>query len=292
MALTSPALTLGVHALFGDVTPALDIIKKLGVTDFSDGADGIIEIKPGATIKVPVSSVSKALPYNSSTNNYLTGGDTDWASLSAAHFVQGYDITGVNVDQGCDAAKFKQLFSLRAGKGIAMAAIDAVKTALDGATTSTGVTVSSSADYAEYAGVGSDVNWLNKATSILAVKGSEWAAIVSACAAKNVVRKEDIVSGLGFADIVVIPGMTARAVIVPAGAFGVLGRVPATVARFMESGVVTDEESGLSVGIKVADDQAHNRIVCNGDIWFGATLISANAAATTAGVIKVGTTAS
>ena len=289
MALTSPALTLGVHALFGNVTPALDIIKKLGVTDFSDGADGIIEIKPGATIKVPVSSVSKALAYNETSNNYLTGGATDWASLSASHFVQGYDITGVNVDQGADAAKFKQLFSLRAGQGIAMAAIDAAKTALDGATTSTGVTLSNSADYAAYAGLGSDVNWLNKATSILAVKGSEWAAIVSACAAKNVVRKEDIVSGLGFADIVVIPGMTARAVIVPAGAFGVLGRVPATVARYMESGVETDEESGLSVGIKVANDQAHNRIVCNADIWFGATLISANAAATSAGVIKVGT---
>lgn len=289
MALTSPALTLGVHALFGNVTPALDIIKKLGVTDFSDGADGIIELKPGATIKVPVSSVSKALAYNETSNNYLTGGNTDWASLSSSHFVQGYDITGVNVDQGADAAKFKQLFSLRAGQGIAMAAIDAVKTALDGATTSTGVTLSSSADYAAYAGVGSDVNWLNKATSILAVKGSEWAAIVSACAAKNVVRKEDIVSGLGFADIVVIPGMTARAVIVPAGAFGVLGRVPSTVASYMESGVETDEESGLSVGIKVANDQAHNRIVCNADIWFGATLISANAAATTAGVIKVGT---
>ena len=89
MALTSPALTLGVHALFGNVTPALDIIKKLGVTDFSDGADGIIEIKPGATIKVPVSSVSKALAYNETTNNYLTGGNTDWASLSASHFVQG-----------------------------------------------------------------------------------------------------------------------------------------------------------------------------------------------------------
>ena len=76
MALTSPALTLGVHALFGNVTPALDIIKKLGVTDFSDGADGIIEVKPGATIKVPVSSVSKALAYNETTNNYLTGGAT------------------------------------------------------------------------------------------------------------------------------------------------------------------------------------------------------------------------
>lgn len=291
MALTSPALTLGVHALFGNVTPALDIIKKLGVTDFSDGADGIIEVKPGATIKVPVSSVSKALAYNATTNNYLTGGDTDWASLSAAHFVQGYDITGVNVDQGADAAKFKQLFSLRAGQGIAMAAIDAVTTALDGATASTGVTLPASATYTDYAAAAADVKWLNKATSTLAVNGTEWAAIVSACAAKNVVRKEDIVSGLGFADIVVVPGMTARAVIVPAGAFGVLGRVPATVARYMESGVETDEESGLSVGIKVADDQAHNRIVCNADIWFGATLISANAAATTAGVIKVGTSA-
>lgn len=289
MALTSPALTLGITPLFGNIKPALDIIRKLGPTDFSAGADGIMEIKPGATIKVPVSSVSKALAYDDSTNNYLTGGSTGWANLSAAHYLQGFDISGVNVDQGCDAAKFKQLFAYRAGKGICMAAIDAVKTALDGATTSTGVTLAASADYAAYAGLAADVAWLNKADSVLAVNGSEWAKIVAACAAKNVVRREDIVSGLGFADIVVVPGMTARAVIVPAGAFGTLSRVPAIIARYLEAGVETDEESGLSVGIVVADDQAKNRLVCNGDIWFGATLISANAAATTAGVIKVGT---
>ena len=52
MALTSPALTLSIETLFGHIKPALDLIDALGPTDFSSDAPGI-EIKPGATTKVP-----------------------------------------------------------------------------------------------------------------------------------------------------------------------------------------------------------------------------------------------
>ena len=39
----------------------------------------------------------------------------------------------------------------------------------------------------------------------------------------------------------------------------------------------------------VANAQATNKKVVNADLWFGATVLSANAGATTAGVVKVGT---
>ena len=88
MALTSPALTLSIETLFGHIKPALDLIDALGPTDFSKDAPGL-EIKPGATTKVPLSTVSAALAFDDDTNNYLTGGDTDWASLTCAHYLQG-----------------------------------------------------------------------------------------------------------------------------------------------------------------------------------------------------------
>jgi hypothetical protein len=63
--------------MFGNIKPALDLLKRLGPTDFSAGAPEYV-VKPGATIKVPVSSIAAASAYNASTNNYLTGGNTDW----------------------------------------------------------------------------------------------------------------------------------------------------------------------------------------------------------------------
>ena len=59
MALTSPALTLSVEAMFANIKPTLTALKKLGITDFSADAPGV-DIKPGNTIKVPVSSVAAA----------------------------------------------------------------------------------------------------------------------------------------------------------------------------------------------------------------------------------------
>ena len=94
---------------------------------------------------------------------------------------------------------------------------------------------------------------------------------------------------LGFRDVIVVPGMTARAVIVPVSSIGFMGRVPAIVADYKETGVETDPDSGLAIGIVVADDQKLNRVVVNGDLWFGVCAKSANAGATEAGIIKVGT---
>ena len=293
MALTSPALTLATEAMFGNIKPALDLLKRLGPTDFSAGAPEYV-VKPGATIKVPVSSIAAAQAYNDSTNNYLTGGATDWASLTCAHYLQGFDISGVNVDQGVDKARMEQLFTRRAGTGIAYAVQGALTSALDGATASTGVQIPAvgSATLDSYMGLATAKSWYTGFGSALVVNGTEYANIKSLFAAKGIVGSEaQLASYLGFKDLIVVPGMTARAVIVPDGSMGFLGRVPALIANYPESGVETDADTGLSVGIVIADDQVHNKRVANADLWFGAYLISANAGATTAGAIKVGTSA-
>lgn len=292
MAITSPALTLAMDAMFGNIKPVIDAVKKLGATDFSADAPGF-QVKPGATIKIPVSSIEAASEYNDTSNNYLTGGNTDWATLTATHYLKGFDVSGVNVDQGCDAQKMKQLFTARAGAGIAAAVQANIKSALNGATASTGITlkeITSSAGPTidEYLALGDTATWLNKATSMLAVNGTLLANIKKVFAAQHIIGTPDeLARYMGFAGCVLVPGLTARAAIVPAGSMGFLGRVPTIIARYMEAGAQMDEDTGLSVGIVLADDQAHNRLVANADLWFGSALMSAPANAATAGVIKI-----
>lgn len=293
MALTSPGLTLAVPAMFGNIKPAISTLTRIGMTDFSADAPST-DVKPGATVKIPVSSVSAASAYNDSTNNYLTGGSTNWATLTASHYLQGFDIKGANIDEGVDAAKIKQLFAYRAGKGIASAVLGNVRDALDGVTASTAVTIPAvaSVTITDYLGLSACKPWLNGQDSVLVVNGTEYAKIKAVFAAQNVIGDDKaLASFLGFADLVCVAGMTARAVIVPNGSVGFIGRVPAIIARYMESGTQTDEDTGLAVGIVVADDQDHNRLVVNADLWFGSTVLSAPATAATAGCIKVGTAA-
>lgn len=290
MALTSPGLTLAIPALFGMIKPQVDALRKLGAVDFAASADGIMPVKPGATIKVPISSVTAAAEYNYDNNNYCTGGETSWASLTATHYLQGFDISGENVDQGVSQARMEGLFSRRAGAGIAAAMQGAVKTALDGATTSTGVTVPAigTAVLSDYMNIGSDLTWLNKSTSALAVNGAALADIKKLFAAGHIIgTDEQLAQFMGFKDIVLVPGMTARFAVVPDTAIGFVARVPAIVANYEQFGTEVDEDTGLAVGIVVANDQCHNRKIVNADLWFGAKLLSANAAATQAGVVKI-----
>lgn len=293
MALTSPALTLAIEAMFANIKPTLDAVKKLGVTDFST-ENPSVDIKPGSTIKVPVSSVKAASEYNETSNNYLTGGDTDWANLTATHYLQGFDITGTNVDQGVNASRVKQLFAARAGSGIAMAIQNAIKSAIDGTTAATAAagklaaigTVTADA----YLALGDGIGFLDKPTSVLAVNGAELASIKAKFAAINITgTMTELAQYMGFKDMVLIPGMTARAAIVPANAIGFLARVPTIIADFKEVGVETDPDTGLSVGVVVAADNAKNRLIVNADLWFGCTVQSANAGLTTAGVVKIAT---
>ncbi len=293
MAITSPALTLSIDALFGHIKPALDLIDALGPTDFSAEAPGI-DIKPGSTTKVPLSTVSAALAFDDSTNNYLTGGGTDWATLTATHYLQGFDLRGTDIDQGVNAARVKQLFSKRCGVGIAMAVKNAIRTALDGTTQSTGVKIpaAASATIKDYDGLATAKDWYDPTQACLVVNGPEYAAIKALMHGAHLsASPASIAEELGFRKVIVLPGMTARAVIVPYSSIGFIARVPAIVADYRQSGTETEPDSGLSLGIVVAEAQKLNRPVVAGDPWLGCAAVSANAAATSAGIIKVGTEA-
>lgn len=295
MAIQNPGLILAIEAMFGLIRPSINDLLKLGGSDFSAGAPNM-DIKPGATTKIPISSVSAASEYNETTNNYLTGGDTDWAQLTATHFLQGYDLKGSDIDSGVDGPRIKQLFGARAAAGIALAASGVTASALTGVTASTGITLPAVPTYAEYDqlfGAVETKNKLNAKSSVLGVTGSELGKIKSAYHDKGISFANDaeIAALLGFADLVVVSGATGRVWIVPPLALGFIGRVPTILARYASAGVETDPESGLSIGVVVADDQTHNRQIVNADLWFGCAVLSANAAATTAGIVKVGTAA-
>ena len=283
MAIQSPALSLAVPAMFGNIKPVVDAVRKLGMTDFAADANGIIDVKPGATIKVPVSSISAASAFDESANNYLTGGVTTWADMTCVHYLQGFDINGTNLDEGVNAPRMRQLFASRAGSGIAAAVQDAVAGALD-AVTASSITAPTTVD--GVLALGDDIKWLNKSTSMLAVNGTFLASMKKLLASEHITGTPDeLAQYCGFAGCVLVPGMTASCAIVPASAMGFLGRVPAIVASYQETGTEVDQDSGLAVGVVVANDQGKNRVVVNADLWFGATAIKGSTSV--AGVVKI-----
>ena len=291
MALTSLALSLCVEEMFANIRPATDTLQRLGTVDFSDSVPGL-DVKPGATLKIPLSTVSAAGVYNASSNNYGTGGATSFGDLTATHYLQGFDVSGEDLDKGVSVPRLKNLFAKRAGAGIAMAVMADVKTSLDAVTASTAVTLNAtvaSRTVADYLNLAGGVTWLDKTNSVLAVNSATLANIKSLFAAINVTTASltELAQYLGFRDLVLIPGMSASAVIVPAGGFGSIARVPAIIADYQETGVETDPESGLSVGIVVNNDSDHNRIIVNADLWFGVITHKAPATATTSGCIKI-----
>lgn len=289
MALTNPGIVMALHALFGNIKPALDLISALGPTDFSAGEPGV-DVKPKTTIKFPLATVAAALEFDEETNNYLTGGDTEWGSLTATHFLQGYDLKGENVDAGVNAARIQQLFTARAGTGVAMAAVGVIKSALDGATASTAVTLPAAPTLAQYDALASSQSWFDPANATLCLNGTEHAKLKAAMHGAHLsASKESMAEELGFRKVVLVPGMTARAVIVPFSSMGFIARVPAIVVSYKAAGSVTEPDSGLSIGIVVAEDQKVNRLVANADLWFGAVALSAKADCSTKGIIKVGT---
>lgn len=290
MAITAPGITLAIPALFGMIKPQVDTLRKLGAVDFAASADGIMPIKPGATIKIPISSVDSALEYDYDDNNYFTGGDTSWASLTATHYLKGFDISGEDVDKGVSRVGIENKFSRRAGSGVSMSMQKAVRTALDGVTASTGVTVPAigTAVLSDYLNIAASITWLDKSSSVLAVNGTALADIKKLFAAGHIIgTDEQLAKFMGFRDLVLVPGMTARFAVVPDTSVGFIARVPAIVASYEQYGAEVDEDTGLAVGIVLANDQEHNRKILNGDLWFGAAVLSANAAATQAGVIKI-----
>ena len=144
---------------------------------------------------------------------------------------------------------------------------------------------------ADYDKLATEKDWYNPMDCCLVLNGAEYAKLKAVMHAAHLsASPAALAEELGFKKVIVLSGMTARAAIVPYGSLGFMARVPALVADYKESGVETDPDSGLSIGIVVATDQGINREVVNGDLWFGCAAVSASADADkTHGIIKVGT---
>lgn len=289
MALSSPSVVTAIPAFFGAIKPAVDFLKRLGVTDFAKTQP---LAAPGATTKIPVASIAAASAYDASSNNYGTAGDTAWATISPVHFTKGFDVTGAVCDEGLDADRLKQIFSLRAAGSIAAGVQANVAGVLDGVTTSTGVTVAAaaSATLADYMSLAGCKSWLNPAATVLAVGGTDYAKIRALCVGAGIAGDDKLIGQmLGFKDLVLVPQMTDRMCLVPDGALAFYTRVPQLIADYKESGVETDPESGLSVGFFVNSKADTNTLIVGADLWFGAAHQDCAAAATAPGIINVGT---
>lgn len=291
MALSSPSAVAAVAAFFGAIRPCTDFLKRLGTTDFAKTAPGDFAA-PGAKIKIPVASIAAASSYDADNNNYGTGGTTTLAEMTPSHFLQGYDCSGAVCDEGFDVDRLKQIFSKRAAGAIAAAVQGAVATAIDGTTTSTGVTIPAAANatLADYCGLAGAKSWINGAASVLAVGGADYAKIRALAVGAGIAGDDKLLGNvLGFRDLVLVPQMTDRLAIVPDGSLGFFTRVPQLIAKYDEAGVETDDESGLSVGFFVNGKKDTNTVVVGADLWFGCAVVTANAGATTAGIVNVGT---
>lgn len=299
MAITSPGLVAAIPALFGNVKPCLDALKKLGFTDFAASVPDV-NVAPNSTVKVPISSVTAASAYNASSNNYLTGGNIALASLTATHYLKGFDVTGADIETGFDLNRMKQLFTVPAGLSISAAIQSNIKSAFNAATWSASSVVTlgtigaqtGAPTLANYLNLAGGVDLVDKSLCTIAVNGTLLTDIKAKLAGANVVATSltEIAQFMGFKDMVLIPGMTPRAVIVPMGSVGFLARVPKLIARYLESDTQTDDDTGLSIGIVIADNQADNKIVANADLWFGTAVQAATESGgsiTAGGAIKI-----
>lgn len=289
MAINSIALQLSVAELFKQALPAVDLIAKLGYTDFSASAPEI-KIGSGQTVKMPLGDSGVADVFAKGTNDYLSSADPDLVNLTATHILSGHTVDGEGLDSADYAPRYKQIFAAKAGRAVGAKMKALAAAALDGATASTGVTLPATPTLANYMALATAKPWIDGNMATLVVNGAEAAKIKGVFAAAHLVpTNEQIAEFLGFRGFAVLNGMTARAAIVPEGCFGMLGRVPTIIANYRESGVEVDSESGLAIGIVVADNQGSNEIKVSADAWFGAACKSAPATAATAGVVKVGT---
>lgn len=268
--ITSPAITVGVNDFFGALRPTLERLGRLGAFDFTDDATGIA----GHDGRCPV-----PLALAATKENYGSSGSTvKWIPAEVETFIYGGSLGGVDLDKGADAAKVRNRFATGAARQLglellycaegAMNSIEANKEAVGYDTTTARGWMAAFASVAP-----ADVGFA------LVFNRKFWPEVIDAFAHANIVRREDIAQALGAESIEVMDlGDAVTAVCLPRGSFGVMARVPAKAADYAEEGVITDETTGLSVGLSVANDETHNCKAINADAWLAAWVLDKDAA--------------
>ena len=195
------------------------------------------------------------------------------------HFLQGLRRKGVDIDNGVpgNVSRLTQLFSMRAAAGIGIAASGVAASALTGVTASTGVTLPASPDHTGYDGLYGQVDAQNKING--QGRGARHHGHGAGQDQGSIPREgyphrwREGYRRRAWLDCVAIPGATGAHLGYPPLALGFIGRVPTIIADYESGGLRHDPETGLAIGIVVANAQANNKKIVNADLWFGCAVL-------------------
>ena len=273
--LTSPALVFSAEKAI--VAAHAAIAKaKVFATDFSADA-----AQPGSTMKVPVFTPSTAANFDASTNNY---GDTDgsvtYASVTFANHPKhtfSFADTDFNLVKG---AQFWQ----RAGEASGVAVAKAIITTVAGLFASVAQTASLTVTKAGIAGLRATcaTNGFDADRAVLGLDSANFATLLSLLDyytyGDREAIKDGVIPGLyGFKAVIEVPQL-------PSGTKGFLAAEDSLVIagrtievqsprNYQEVGYTTDEDSGLTLGLRRFGDPRTGENFASVEALFGAALV-------------------
>lgn len=273
--LTSPALVFSAERAIVAAHPAI-AKARVFATDFSADA-----AQPGSTMKVPVFTPGTASQFDASTNNYATtDGSVVYASVT---FDNHPKHTFSFADTDFNLVNGRQFWD-RAGEASGIAVGRAIINAVTGLMGNIAQTASLTVTKAGIAGLRAtaDANGFEAGRAVLMLDPANFATLLSLLDYYTYGDREAIKDG-------VIPGLYGfKAVIennaLPSGTKGALVAEDALVIAgrrievqsprvYQEVGYTTDEESGLTLGIRRGADWATGMNSATVEALFGAAFV-------------------
>ena len=273
--LTSPALVFSAERAIVAAHPAIAKAKQFA-TDFSADA-----VQPGTTMKVPVFTPGTAANFDASTNNYAdTDGTVAYASVTFGNHPKH---TFAFADTDFNLVNGRQFWD-RAGEASGIAVGKAIITAVSALFGSVAQTASLTVTKAGIAGLRSTAttNGFDPGRAVLMLDSANFATLLSLLDYYTYGDREAIKDG-------VVPGLYGfKAVMennyLPAGTKGALVAEDALVVAgrtiavqsprvYQEVGYTTDEDSGLTLGLRRGADWATGMNYATVEALFGAALV-------------------
>lgn len=254
-ALTSPQLTFAASEAILAAYPAI-AKTKLFSRNFSADA-----VQPGATMKVPIFDTDAATAWDDDSNNYGTNnGTVDWASVTFDTHVKktfmftDKDFLDVNLRFWGDSGR-------AAGISVSRAILNAVTTEVCTTTETTSLTTITKKNVAALRSVCAE-NSMDPAHTVLVLTPAAFAEALSLLDSNVYGGPEAVRSGIvpslyGFKAITDCPGFPAGTdstigALVHEDAVVIAGRyiAPQGTACYDEIGMMSDDESGLVLGLR------------------------------------------
>ena len=273
--LTSPALVFSAERAIVAAHPAI-AKAKVFATDFSADA-----AQPGSTMKVPVFTPSTASNFDPTSNNYATtDGSVTYASVTFANHPKH---TFSFADTDFNLVKGRQFWD-RAGEASGIAVGRAIIAAVTGLFADVEQTATLTVTKAGIAGLRAvaDTNGFEAGRAVLMLDPTNFATLLSLLDYYTYGDREAIKNG-------VIPGLYEFKAVIENNALtsGVKGALVAEDALviagrtievqsprvYQEVGYTTDEDSGLTLGIRRGADWTTGMNAATVEALFGAALV-------------------